>query len=162
MITSNDNGSEAAGIINAALQDAESEVTIGNESGQSVATKLNGVFGDTLITSSLSGSAFAQAVEDGFDGLEPTPPPTPEDDHLQMRFLHISDTHGTTAALSQVRDMLVEDDDIEAVIVSGDFMKYATQSVTAYYDGETIALVRGKNMARGTIYENEPHITDIN
>lgn len=185
MLTINDNGSEAIAIINAALENAGSEVSIGNENGQSVATKLNGVFGDTLITSSLSGSAFAQAVEDGFESLDgggDTPIPEPDDDHIKMRFLHISDTHGTTVALEQVRDMLVDDDDIEAVIVSGDFCPYNSKSqarphsdgtTPAYYDGETLAIVAGKNKciydddnqdySQGVYkyYENEPHLTDI-
>ena len=165
MITQQNNGSEVSAYINAELANADSEVTIGNESGSSVATKLNGVFDDTFITSSQSGSQFAQAVEDGFEAMGggDTPTPEPTDDHLKMRFLHISDLHGGTNSLEQCRDMVEEDSDIEAVIVSGDFCPYnATTNSAAYYNGDTLALLLGKNQTKGTTYPaNEPIITNI-
>ena len=166
MITEQHNGSEVAAYLNEALEDAGSEVTIGNESGQSVATKLNGVFGDTLITSSLSGSVFSQAVEDGFDWLEPTPP-TPHD---TLRLLHISDTHGYTAALEQCRAMLAEDSSISHVIITGDLTQYSTNIYTtdtlAKMEalkalGDRLLLIKGNHDAIDNGHTNLANVTDI-
>lgn len=158
MINQTDNGNEAMSAINAAMLDVGSEVVVGNESGSSVASKLNCVFGSTVVTDQQSGSAFAQAVEDAFDAMEgggdtPTPP-EPADDHIKMRFLHISDTHGATAALEECRDMIAEDSDIEKVLITGDVVPYnstgtnnynSDHSTNAFIDGDTLALLGGYN-----------------
>lgn len=136
MVTSSDSGSEAMAGINAALLDVGSEVVVGNESGSSVATKLNGVFGSAVVTDQQSGSAFAQAVDDAFDAMEgggdtPTPP-TPDDGHTKLRFLHISDLHGTTTGLSQCADMLDADNGISHLIISGDMSPYEKHDGGSY------------------------------
>lgn len=139
-IIQSNNGSEAMAAINAALLDAGSEVTVGNESGSSVATKLNGVFDDSIVTSSQSGSQFAQAVEDGFEAMGggDTPTPEPTDDHIKLRFLHISDLHGRHDALSRCYEMLYEDEDISHLIISGDMTPYDTP---ANYPEEALAIL---------------------
>lgn len=139
MLTSNNNGSEVASIINQALEDAGSSVVIGNESGSSVSGKLNEVFGDDVLDDSQSGSAWAQAVEDGFDGMGGGDTPQPGD-HETMMFLHISDTHGGTGCLQKCLDMLSEESDVQQVILSGDLCKYG-----AGLDGDSVALVLGRN-----------------
>lgn len=125
MITQSNNGNEAVGIINQALIDAGSDVVIGNESGSSVAGKLNEVFGDDIITSSQSGSQFAQAVEDGFDGMEPAGEP------VTMKFLHTSDTHGYVTSLNQIISLVNEEgSDVDFAALTGDWTKYGTNNTT--------------------------------
>lgn len=153
-------------IINAALEDAGIDMTIGNESGASVATKLNGVFGDELITSSLSGSEFAQAVEDGFDGLEPAPA-----GHDIIRLLHVSDTHGYTESLAQAKTMMQSDSDIKHLIISGDLTSYSTKTYTndtlsalesiKAMGGDRILLVKGNHDAIDNAHSNLANVSDI-
>lgn len=124
-ITSSNNGSEAVGIINQALEDAGSSVTVSNESGSSVSGKLNEVFGDELITSSQSGSQFAQAVEDGFDSLEPQP-----SIDAVVKFLHLSDPHGSATATTQAKTMLANDNDLAFLFVTGDMTAYYSNNIS--------------------------------
>lgn len=116
-ITSSNSGSEAAGVINAALQDAGSSVAIGNESGSSASGKLNEVFGDEMLDDTQSGGEWAQAVEDGFDSLEPGT-------DAVVKFLHVSDPHGSSSATTKAKDMLDNDADISFLFVTGDVTAY--------------------------------------
>ena len=161
MITEQHSGLQVAEIINVALDDYGAEVTIGNESGQSVATKLNGVFGNELITSSLSGSEFAQAVEYGLNNLTP---------HDTLRLLHISDTHGYTAALEECRAMLAEDSSISHVIITGDLTQYSpaiytTETLAKMEElkalGDRLLLIKGNHDAIDNGHTNLANVTDI-
>lgn len=125
MITSSNSGSEAVGIINQALEDAGSSVTIGNESGSSVSDKLNEVFGDDLLDDTQSGSVWAQAVEDGFDGLEPQPSLD-----TVVKFLHVSDPHGSATATTTAKGLLANDTDISFLFVTGDVSRYTYNDLT--------------------------------
>ncbi len=118
-ILSSYNGSEVAGLINEALEDAGSDTTIGNESGSIVSGKLNEVFGDTLLDSAQSGDEWTQAVEEGFDGLEPQP-----DIDAVVKFLHVSDPHGSSTATTKAKNMLDNDADIAFLFVTGDVTAY--------------------------------------
>jgi hypothetical protein len=122
-ITSSNNGSEAVGIINQALEDAGSSVTVSNESGSSVSDKLNEVFGADLLDDSQSGSEWSQAVEDGFDSLEPQP-----SIDAVVKFLHLSDPHGYASATTKAKDMLASDTDLAFLFVTGDVTAYGSNN----------------------------------
>lgn len=124
-ITSSNNGSEVVGIINQALEDAGSVVTIGNESGSSVSGKLNEVFGDDLLDETQSGSEWSQAVEDGFDSLEPQP-----SIDAVVKFLHLSDPHGYATATTQAKTMLANDNDLAFLFVTGDMTAYYSNNIS--------------------------------
>lgn len=128
MITSSNNGSEAVGIINQALEDAGSSVTIGNESGSSVSDTLNEVFGDDVLDDTQSGSVWAQAVEDGFDGLSPV-------ESSPLILLHTSDTHGGNNAgkavsLDKAVELMQEDSDVDFLAITGDMTMYSSNVYT--------------------------------
>lgn len=118
-ITSSNNGSEVASIINQALEESGSSVVIGNESGSSVSDKLNEVFGDDLLDDSQSGSAWAQAVEEGLENMDIEPL------DAVVKFLHISDPHGSSTATTKAIDLLADED---FVIVTGDVTAYNNHS----------------------------------
>lgn len=124
-ITQNNNGSEVASIINQALEEAGSGVVIGDESGSSASGKLNEVFGDDVLDDSQSGSEWSQAVEDGFDGLEPQP----SIDAL-VKFLHASDPHGYATATTQAKAMLANDNDLAFLFVTGDMTAYSSNNIS--------------------------------
>lgn len=142
-ITSTMNGTEVMAAINAALLEVGSSVTVGNESGLSVSNKLNTVFGDTFLTSLQNGSEWAQAVEDGFESMGGGDTPSP-DEHIQVSFLHISDTHGSSSGMNKCIELL-NTEDISYVLMSGDLCPYnATQSSGAYLDNGTLKAVVGE------------------
>lgn len=142
-ITQNTNGTEAMAAINAALLEVGSSVTVGNESGLSVSTILNTVFGDTYLTSSQSGSEWVQAVEDGFESMDSGDTPSP-DEHIKVSFLHISDTHGATAGLNKCIELLSTDNSLSYLLVSGDLQTYSTNSSGVFtIDDNTLKAVVG-------------------
>lgn len=160
MITQNNNGYEVAAIINAALSDVGSELTVGNESGSSISGKLNTLFDSQLLNSSQSGSVWASAVESGFSSIPQ------DDDHSKIQLLHISDTHGSSSGMNKCIELL-NTEDISYVLMSGDFCPYnSTQTSAAYLDDGTLKAVVGElpptTVDGETVYDTKVEcLTDI-
>lgn len=150
MITQNDNGSEAMAIINAALEDAGFDVVIGNESGSSTSSKLNEVFGESVLTSALYGNEWVAEVNEGLENLNPPVP------HDTLRLLHVSDCHGYTDALAQCQTLMQQDSGISHLLITGDMTQYSTNK----YTSDTVTIVKAMSsqvlLATGNhdVYDN--------
>lgn len=138
LITSSQSGSEVASTINQALEDAGSSVAISNESGSSASGKLNEVFGDNVLDDTQSGSEWAQAVEDGFDGVQPSEPDN------AVKFLHISDLHGYADALEVCKNMMANDDSIAFTMITGDVSQYGTNALSSAIVTQMASIPDGK------------------
>ncbi len=157
-------GAQATTAINARLEEIGSEVSVSNESASSVCEKLNGFFDDfdgtTELTSSMSGSGFADAVNDNFEIAEQEPP-APEVAPDPIKFLHYSDPHGTSATTSKADKILSDqtDDDYDADItfclLTGDNGSSLDNAIRNADKGKHL-LIMGNHDAHGT-YQRDNH-----
>lgn len=128
LVTQSHSMSEALGVINANLQELGSSVTVSNTDAATVCAALNDVFDgyDDMIqlTSSMSGSEFAAAVNGNFATAA-------GGEAIRIKLLHVSDTHGETAMFDAMLDVMgQEDSDIDFAVITGDMTKYVAEVYT--------------------------------
>lgn len=128
-ILNNMSGGDVVAAINANLQEIGSSVSVSNTDAATLCATLNEVFDGyddiTLLTSSMSGSEFAEALNDNFAsaamGVE----------YDGIKMLHTSDTHGFVASLNEaVSRMSAQGNDVDFLILTGDLTKYYTNNFT--------------------------------
>lgn len=126
IISNSDFANDVIAAVNEAAGDTVLDATM---SATEAIAAVNETAGDDVLDVSMYAEDVVDAVNEiDFDG-----------GNNVLRFLHISDTHGTTTALSKCKELLENDGSISHLIITGDMTSYSTKT----YPSTTINLING-------------------